>query len=155
MFANHYIKYDVNRLRAQSFVSSTNTGILGCSAKDRPSFDALRARSDLPSQNIEWLNRHDRESGDCYRVLPLMKSIPVSMAIYIDRNMDTRIFKRTCRICSFVGVGSRRVQHFPNGKRILTQMPKVVFVEFFADDGSNWIGHYLGCLNLEYTPSYR
>ena len=63
-FANNDINYDVNKLRAQPFASSTNTGILYCSAKDRPSLDVLRARSDLPTQKLSWLTRHDRESGD-------------------------------------------------------------------------------------------
>ena len=83
----------MNKLRAQSFASSTNTGILYCSAKDRPSLDALRARPDLPSQKLEWLNRHDRESGDLHGVLPLMKGMPEVMAIHIDRRIDTRMFK--------------------------------------------------------------
>ena len=33
-FANHDITFDVHRMRAQSFASSTNTTILYCAAKD-------------------------------------------------------------------------------------------------------------------------
>ena len=92
-FANNDLKHDVNKLRAQSFASSTNTGILYGSAKDRPSIDALRARSDLPTQKIDWLNRHDRESGDFYGALPHMKGMPVAMTDHIDRSIDKLILK--------------------------------------------------------------
>ena len=70
--AHNDLTYNVHRMRAQSVASSRNTGILYCAAKDHPSLDALRARLDPPTQKLEWLNRHDRESGDLYGVLPLM-----------------------------------------------------------------------------------
>ena len=131
------IKYDVDKLRAQYFASSNDTGILCCSAKDRPSLDALRARSDLPSQKLEWLNRHDRESGDLYGVLPLMKGMPVSMAIRIDRHMDQRILKgRLGSVHSWV-LAEDESSTFQHRKRVLTRMPKVVFVWFFAKDGNH------------------
>ena len=53
--------------------------------------DALRARPDLPTQELEWLNGHDRESGDLYGVLPLMNGMPVAMTDHIDRSIDKRI----------------------------------------------------------------
>ena len=83
----------MNKMRAQSFASSTNTGMLCCAAKDHPSLAALRARPDLPTQNLEWLNRHDRESGDLCGVLPLMKGMPVAMTDHIDRSIGKRISK--------------------------------------------------------------
>ena len=66
IFANHDIKCDVNQIRAQSLASLTNTGITYCAAMDHPTLDALRARPDLPTNKLEWLKRHDRESGDLY-----------------------------------------------------------------------------------------
>ena len=57
IFANHHIKYDVNKLCAQSLASLTNTGITYCAAKDHPILDALRARPDLPTKKLEWLKR--------------------------------------------------------------------------------------------------
>ena len=92
-FANHDIKYDVDKMRAQSLASLTNTGITCCAAKDHPTLDALRDRPDLPTTKLEWLNRHDRESCDLYGVLPLMKGMPVAMTDYIDRSVDKRILK--------------------------------------------------------------
>ena len=88
----------------------------------------LRARSDLPSQKLEWLNRHDRESGDLYGVLPLMKGMPVSMAIHIDRNMDKRILTgRVGSVHSWV-LAEDESSTFQYGTCMLTRMPKVVFV---------------------------
>ena len=116
--ANHDITYDVNKTRAQSLASSTNTGILYCAAKDHPTLDALRARPDLPTQNMEWLNRHDRESGDLYGVLPLMKGMPVVMTDHIDRSIDQRILKgRVGHVHSWV-LDKDETSTFKNGKRM-------------------------------------
>ena len=80
-------------MRAQSLASLTNTGITYCAAKDHPTLDALRAHPDLPTKKLEWLKRHDRESGDLYGVLPLMKGMPVAMTDHFDRSIDKRILK--------------------------------------------------------------
>ena len=118
MFADHDIKYDVNKLRAQSFASSTHTGIFYCSAKDRPSPDDLRARPDLPNQKLEWLNRHDRGSGDLYGVLPLMKGMPVAMTDHIDRSIDKRILRRRVGHGHSWVLAKDESSTFHNGKRI-------------------------------------
>ena len=89
--ANDDIKYDVNKMRAQTLASSTNSGIMYCAAKDHPTLDALRARPDLPTKKLEWLNRHDRESGDLYGVLPLIKGMPVAITDHIGRSNEKRI----------------------------------------------------------------
>ena len=52
LFADSGNKYDVNKMRAQSLASLTNTGITYCAAKDHPTLDALRARTDLPTKQI-------------------------------------------------------------------------------------------------------
>ena len=93
LFAQTDIKYDVNRMRAQSLASLTNTVITYCTAKDHLTLDALRARPDLPTKKLEWLTRHDRESRDLYGVLPPMKGMPVAMTGHIDRSIDKRILK--------------------------------------------------------------
>ena len=112
------IKLGVHKLRAQPFATSADTGLLYWSAKDRPSLDALRARSDLPSRKLEWLNRHDRASGDLYGVLPLMKGMPVAMAIHIDRHMDKRILKgRVGFVHSWVLAEDESLT-FQHGKRV-------------------------------------
>ena len=135
IFANHHIKYDVNKLCAQSLASLTNTGITCCAAKDHPTLDVLRARPDLPTKKLEWLKRHDSKSGDLYGVLPLMRNMPVAMTDRIDRGVDKRVLKgRVGHIHSWV-IDKDETSTFANGKLILTRLPKVVFVKFLAKDG--------------------
>ena len=83
MFANNDIKYEVNRLRAQAYAETRQEGLVYCPAKDTPSTEAPRLRQDPPSQHISWLNRHDRESGDLYGMLPLMIGMPVAVTEHI------------------------------------------------------------------------
>ena len=117
LFANNDMKYDVNKPRAPYFASSTNTGILDCSAKDRPFLDALLVFY-FPSQKLEWHIRHDRVSGDLYGVLPLMKGLPVSMVIHIDRNMDKLVLQgRVGFVHSWV-LAEDESGTFQHGKRI-------------------------------------
>ena len=78
VFPNRDLKYEVNNLRAQAHASKSGTGIMYCPAKDTPTADALRVRSDLASQKVSRLNRHDRESGDLYGMLPLIEPFPSS-----------------------------------------------------------------------------
>ena len=87
------MKYEVNKLRAQAYAEKRMEGLVYCPAKDTPSTEALRLRQDLPSQKISWLNRHDRESGDLYGMLPLMIGMPVAVAVHINRSYDKRILK--------------------------------------------------------------
>ena len=85
--------YEVNKLRAQGYASKSGTGIMYCPAKDTPTADALRVRSDLASQKVSWLNRHDRDSGDLYGMFPLIKRMPVAMTDHINRNIEKRILR--------------------------------------------------------------
>ena len=64
-----------------------------CIATDKPSTQALRERPDLSARKLEFLSRHDRESGDLYGILPLIKGMPVAMTDHIDRSLDKRILR--------------------------------------------------------------
>ena len=63
------------------------------SAKDTPSTEALRERPDLPAQKLSWLQRHDRESGDLYGVLQLVKNMPVALTDHIDGSYDKQLLR--------------------------------------------------------------
>ena len=83
---------------------------------------------------MEWLNRHDRESGDLYGLLPLMKGMPVAMTDHIDRCIDTRILKgRVGHAHSWV-LDKDATSTFNNGKQIESRVPKVIFVKCVAKD---------------------
>ena len=66
IFANNDVKYDTNKMRAQKFAAERCATITYAPAKDTPSQDALRERPTLHLEEMKWLQRHDRESGDLY-----------------------------------------------------------------------------------------
>ena len=106
-----------------------------CVANDKPSNNALRERPDIPARKVEFLSRHDRESGDLYGILPLIKGMPVAMTDHIDRSNDKRILRgRVGHVQSWV-LDDKETSQFENGKRILTKLPKVIFVKFKGQNG--------------------
>ena len=108
-----------------------------CIAQDKPSAQALRERPDLPERKLEFLSRHDRESGDLYGILPLMKGMPVAMTDHIDRSNDKRILRgRVGHVHSWV-LDKEETSCFENGKRILQTLPRVIFVKFTDKDGND------------------
>ena len=101
-----------------------------CIANDMPSNYALRERSDIPARKIEFVSRHDRESGDLYGILPLIKGMPVAMTDHIDRSIDKRILRgRVGHVHSWI-LDVKETSQFQNGKRILSKLPKVIFANF-------------------------
>ena len=107
VFANNDIKYEVNKLRAQAYAEKRQEGLVYCLAKDTQSTEALRLRQDFPSQQIAWLSRHDRESGDLYGMLPLMIGMPVAVTEHIQRSYESKtIPQRSCVAHSLLGTCS-------------------------------------------------
>ena len=104
-------------------------------AKDTPSTEALRLRQDLPSQTISWLNRHDRESGDLYGMLPLMIRMPVAVTEHIHRSYENQILKGRVGYNHSWVLASDEKSHYEENVRILHKLPKVVFVELISKDG--------------------
>ena len=79
----------------------------------------MRVRPDLPAQNVSWLNRHDRESGDLYDMLPLMIGMPVAVTEHINRSYDKIILKgRVGYIHSWVLAPDEKSE-YEDGVRIL------------------------------------
>mgnify|MGYP003333894031 CR=1 FL=1 len=111
-----------------------------CIAQDKPSAQALRERPDLPERKLEFLKRHDRESGDLYGILPLMKGMPVAMTDHIDRGDRKRILRgRVGHVHSWV-LDNEEKSCFENGKGILQNLPRVIFVKFKNKTAMNSIG---------------
>ena len=135
VFPNNDVNYKVNKDRAHTYATRRGIGIMYCAAKDTPTADALRDRPDLPSQKVSWSNRHDRESGDLYGMLPLMKGMPVAMTDHVDRSQDKLILRgRVGTVVSWT-LADDETSVFQNGKKILKKLPKVVYVQFKEDDG--------------------
>ena len=70
VFPNNDSKYDVNKKRSLNYTASKDEGIMYCIAQDKPSAQALRERPDLVERKLEFLSRHDRESGDLSKACP-------------------------------------------------------------------------------------
>ena len=135
VFPNNDVKYEVNKKRALGYANKKKVGVMYCPAKDSPSHEALRIRPDLPSQKLAWLNRHDRESGDLYGVLPLIKGMPVALADHVDRSEDKRLLRgRVGWVESWV-LADDEQSVFENGEQILRKLPKVVYVAFYDKKG--------------------
>ena len=81
------------------------------------------------------MSRHNRESGDLYGILPLIKGMPVAMSDHIDRSEDKRLLRgRVGWVDSWV-LADDEQSVFENGKRILRNMPKVVYVQLLNKKG--------------------
>ena len=137
ILANNDFKYEVNKLRANLFASAMNEAITYCPAKDTPSPEALRERPDLPAQKLSWLQRHDRESGDLYGMVTLVKGMPVALTDHIDRNAEKQLLRgKVGEIHSWV-LDEKETSMFENGVRVLRKLPKVVFVKFRNADATD------------------
>ena len=104
-------------------------------AKDTPSTEALRERPDLPAHKLTWLQRHDRESGDLYGVLQLVKGMPVALTDHIDRSRDKQLLRGRIGLIHSWVLDDKETSVFVKGKGVLKHLPKVIFVKFFLADG--------------------
>jgi len=130
VFPNSNVKYDTNKTRGRLFAARQNTGIVYSVAKDTPSQDALRERPGLTADKVIWLQRHDRESGDLYGMLPLILKMPVALTDHIDRSPEKQLLRgRVGFIHSWV-LDAKEQSAMKNGVQRLTKLPKVVFVKF-------------------------
>ena len=93
IFANNDVKYDANKTRARSFAAQHRSLITYAVAKDTPSEETLREKPGIAADKVKWLQRHDRESGDLYGMLPLIHRMPVALTDHIDRNPDVQLLR--------------------------------------------------------------
>ena len=135
IFANNDVKYDTNKRRAEEFADKTQALITYSPAKDTPSANVLRDNPGIAANKLQWLQRHDRESGDLYGMLPLIHNMPVALIDHIDRSPDKQLLKgKVGHIHSWVLHGDEKSVP-QNGRRVLDKMPLVVFVKF---PGAKW-----------------
>ena len=137
VFANNDIEYETNKLRAKVLAAKQNKAVTYCPAKDIPTSEALRERPDWPAQKLSWLQRHDRESGDLYGIVTLIKGMPVALTDHIDRSIDKQLLRgKVGKIHSWI-LGESETSAFEDGVRILKKLPKMVLVKFTKPDGSD------------------
>ena len=59
------LRYELNKLRSRLFARNSKVQLLWSPAKDRVGLEALRSDPSLPGKKKQWLQRHDRQCGDC------------------------------------------------------------------------------------------
>ena len=130
IFANNDIKYEINKLRAKEYAEHSNESITYSAAKDTPTADALKEKPDLPYDKLNWLQRHDRESGDLYGMLPLIRGMPVALTDHIDRSQEKNLLRgRRGYIHSWVLDNEEAKEtKFIDGQRVLHKLPMGVIV---------------------------
>ena len=144
IFPNNDLKYDCNKRRAEVWAAKAEQALTYVVAKDTPTAEALRERPDLPARKFEWIQRHDRESGDLYGIVPLARGMPVALTDHIDRSPDKQLLRgKVAKIHSWV-LAEGEKSEFVDGVRILHQLPKVVLVKFHEADGRE-VGWNLPC----------
>lgn len=135
IFPNNDIKYDVNKRRSRQYAHAHKQAITWVQAKDKPSTDTLRERPNLFLHKAQWLCRHDRECGDLYGMVPLVKGMPVALTEHIDRSPDKQLLRgKIGRIHSWREAATE-TSVWEDGCRILREMPEVVYVQF---DNCKW-----------------
>ena len=87
-FPNNGVKYETNEVRARLFAHHEKALVTDAVAKDTPSKNALREKAGIATEKLKWLQGHERESGDLYDMLPLIRNMPMALTGHIDRSPE-------------------------------------------------------------------
>ena len=120
---------------AAEFASIHRKKITWAQAKDTASAEVLKDRPINHSTKLQWLQRHDRESGDLYGMLPLIQGMPVMLTDHVDRSREKNLLRGSRGIIRGWGLAPGETSAFDNNDRILTQPPQTVYVKI---DGATW-----------------
>ena len=85
IFPTNDIKYHVNKLRAVQWAGARLRHLYMAVARDRASSAVLNEKPHLEAEKLQWLQRHDKECGGLYGLLPLCVGMPVRAADHLDR----------------------------------------------------------------------
>ena len=149
---NNDIKYDIAKKRAVEIARQTKKAIYWCPAKDYVSTEALLDEPTLPEKKLDWLQRHDQESGKLYGMLPLFEGLLVCRTDHIDRNPDKNLLRgRKGRVVGWE-LDEREPVQEATGDVILHYLPKVVYVEFMNPNDSKPKWKLPGCTRRGVYP---
>ena len=84
---------------------------------------------------MKWLQRHDRESGDLYGMLPLIIGAPYALTDHLDRNPEKQLLRGKIGYLQHWILDTRETSCVEDGYRVLTHLPVVVFIKF---PGAKW-----------------
>eukprot|EP00435_Cladocopium_sp_Y103_P052258 s774_g16.t1 len=89
IFGTNDIKYHVNKVRAVQWATSRGKQVQLAVARDKASATVLQEKPDLAAEKLQWLQRHDKECGELYGMLPLCVGMPVRATDHLDRKRRT------------------------------------------------------------------
>eukprot|EP00438_Fugacium_kawagutii_P012955 Skav231714 [mRNA] locus=scaffold1306:362022:371836:+ [translate_table: standard] len=132
IFSTNDLKYHVNKRRAVAWASSRRQQLQIAVAQDIASAPVLQEKPDLAAEKMQWLQRHDKECGGLYGILPLCVGMPVRATDHLDRK---RGILKGCK-GTVVGWSACSNESKQDGTVIWNQLPQIVFVRF--DTGASW-----------------
>ena len=132
IFPNNDIKFAVNKIRAQIYAASSGHAITWSQARDVGNSAVLADHPDICKAKLQWLQRHDRDCGNLYGMLPLIVGMPVVLTDHLDRNPNINLLKgKLGRVDSWVE-HEKEDTVFDSEKRILRFVPRIVFVQYYT-----------------------
>ena len=125
IFPTNDIKYHVNKLRALQWANTRHRHLYIAVAQDTASSAVLQEKPQLNEDKLLWLQRHDKECGALYGVLPLCCGMPVRATDHLDRR------RGILRGCKGTVVGwSDTEGDLQNGVTLWNKLPEVIYVKF-------------------------
>ena len=125
IFPTNDIKYHANKLRALEWASARQRHLYIAVAQDTASSAVLNEKPHLADDKLQWLQRHDKECGGLYGVLPLCIGMPVRAADHLDRA------RGILRGCKGIVLGWSDSQgDVSDGVTLWNKLPAVVYVKF-------------------------
>ena len=132
---NNDVKYHTNLRRALEFAKKHTKRITWAQAKDSPGAEALKSVPISADTKMQWLRRHDRESGDLYGMLPLVEGMPVALTGHLDRSHEKCLLKGSRGIIAGWELAQDEASSPGSEDRFLTKVPQAVLVKF---DNAAW-----------------
>lgn len=126
MFSTNDLKYHVNKRRAMDWARAKGKQVQIAVAKDIASASVLQEKPDLAAEKVQWLQRHDKECGELYGMLPLCVGMPVRATDHLDR---TRSILKGCKGI-VVGWSKCKKTTQADGAVLWTDLPLIVCVKF-------------------------
>ena len=125
IFPTNDIKYHANKLRALEWASARQRHLYIAVAQDTASSAVLNEKPHLADDKLQWLQRHDKECGGLYGVLPLCIGMPVRAADHLNRA------RGILRGCKGIVLGWSDSQgDVSDGVTLWNKLPTVVYVKF-------------------------
>ena len=80
-------------------------------ASERQTQRVLKEKPNIAREKLGWLNRHDKDCGSLYGMLPLVKNMPVALEDHLDRNPEKQLLRGESRLRGGLGVARGGRQH--------------------------------------------